>query len=857
MSEITKNLSSEQIQSFDIDSIKEMIDSYKEKKELFMNDFDIDDKSNLSIEEIKIFSELEKSENVLEWLKELLIAVEKETTMWSTVEKNIWNIWEDITDSIKEIKKEHITAIAEELMQEWNIPDNEAIISVLDKIQYIATWEEDERIWELIKKLKNWTEWDWNLRLEASQVIWLYTWLAWTSVYNQVQEEIIQWILWNNEWFNQEFLMWYESKKWWNFLISIKEFENDIKTKTIDKWNKEAWSNYIKYLTSIWKWDQKSLQEKFWDKKLNELSKYWEENPDAIGKKLIEKDIVEQINLWLKLWDKEETLINKGLKIWETMDNIIQFDKFFEEIINLSTISIKNIGKNPGFNSANGMEKAIEKMEKLEIKDVQEAKTYLSQNPDTAIKLAEKFTVCPNPEEEKNSLNIINTAREMQFNKKIDKLKLKGYRKWKETADIFLKNIIKWDFCAQKVINWLNEFTDSNWEGLEFEQLEKILWEYISIKEYQIKYELTQILSEENIEKVYQINNKEELQEFLEKNSNKKLNWEDLDKYVQLIEWLQKSKNYKDLWLEKSTFAILNTQNQEWLDQRLKNDINISKIETLLKQDKTKYLKVVNDLKIFNNIATDIRAISNNSTYVIKKLIDAEKKWLLDNDWKELLGILEWLNYIEKDNIKIKKEQYQFKIKEEQESKIINYEKFNNKENNYYSTKDKNYDNYSSNSWIIKITSDKSIQLNPLEKKLVNKNPDTLNNIVDFYKTLDKVWLSKFWKIKDRLFTSISNVKWIWFKIDKDYLNENETKIFLNSILKSIWEEEISPIFTLKSFLAKIEIKNKTQLWWWEAVVNTYYEETYIENKFYNKYINRNSWLISFNQAKFEKSLKK
>jgi hypothetical protein len=132
-----------------------------------------------------------------------------------------------------------------------------------------------------------------------------------------------------------------------------------------------------------------------------------------------------------------------------------------------------------------------------------------------------------------------------------------------------------------------------------------------------------------------------------------------------------------------------------------------------------------------------------------------------------------------------------------------------------------------------------------------------LENIVNFYETLDKLWLSKLWTIKEQIFKSIENVIWIGFKIDWDYLNENEVKIFLNAILKSIWEKEISPIFTLNSFLTQIESINKTQIGWWtEAIVNTIYWETYLENKFFEKFVWRNNTIVWFKQSEFENSIK-
>ena len=875
MSEITKNLSSEQIQNFDIDSIKEMIDAFESKKEQ-STIFDIDGNEKLSIKEIEIREKLKDSENILEWLKELLIAVEKETTIWSTMEKNIWNVWENITDSIKKIKKEHITAIAEELMQEWNIPDTETIISVLDKIQYIATWEEDKKIWELIEKLKNWTEWDWNLRLEASQVIWLYTWFAWTSVYNKVQEEIIQWILWNNEWFNQEFLMWYDSKKWWNFLLSIKEFENDIKSKTIDKWNPEAWSNYIKYLISTWKRDQESLLKKFWAEKLNELSKYWEKNPNAIGKKLIEKDIVEKVNEdkesktittwknkpfisknWIKLPDIWNWNVVSWIEMLDTMQVIENFSALFDNINeNFDKIFFS-------FNTFSEKDPKIREQLQLNNKKNKNDAIKILENDPNKLKQFNKKTninfwvnTCPGDEYAKE---LIDKARKIEFKNQIDKLNINEYKYWNETASEHLKKLTELDFCAFNTIDSLQNFKNDAWESIDSEKLTEILWTYLSIKKEVIKQELSIVLWDKWLNSYSSIKDPFEQKIFLEKKLEEEKDENNKKILKKAIESLGKIWNTEAAWLEKSVDNIVEANGDINIFKKLNyNDWAAQSVDNYLRQNEKKFLKVINDLNLYWVKITDIEMIIESKPFLYKELLKHKN---LNNDWKELLAIMSQIIKLENDNFKLKWEEYKIVIdtKEIEKNENTYYNLKTNTDNEYVKNNIFNSKDYSFNSkeWTFKVDwTAESIELNPIEKKLVENNPDTLNNIVDFYKTLDKVWLSKFWKIKDRLFTSISNVKWIWFKIDEDYLNKNETKIFLNSILKSIWEEEISPIFTLKSFLAKIEIKNKTQLWWWEAVVNTHYEETYLENKFYNKFVNRNSWLRSFDQEKFEKSLK-
>jgi len=65
---------------------------------------------------------------------------------------------------------------------------------------------------------------------------------------NEYQETLVKKILWNDKWFNGEYLQWYNNEKW-NYLIKISDFEKKYKNTTdIQELNHlELWS-YINYL---------------------------------------------------------------------------------------------------------------------------------------------------------------------------------------------------------------------------------------------------------------------------------------------------------------------------------------------------------------------------------------------------------------------------------------------------------------------------------------------------------------------------------------------------------------------------------------------------------------------------------
>ena len=229
-----------------------------------------------------------------------------------------------------------------------------------------------------------------------------------------------------------------------------------------------------------------------------------------------------------------------------------------------------------------------------------------------------------------------------------------------------------------------------------------------------------------------------------------------------------------------------------------------------------------------------------------KELIQAVVHWDTEK-------INKYLDKIDKETDKKIYKQAKY-IKEKQEKENQNVKKTQTSEKTSILA-----DNYNPETWAIVISEDwetDTIKLSPEEQKLVKNNPETLDNIIDFYKVLSRLWLKKLWTIKEQIFKSIENVMWIWFRIDWNYLNENEIKIFLNAILKSIWKEEIPMIFTLENFLWRIEILNKTQaISWTEATKSIIYDETLLENMFFNKFVPRNNPIIGFNFAKFEESL--
>lgn len=147
------------------------------------------------------------------------------------------------------------------------------------------------------------------------------------------------------------------------------------------------------------------------------------------------------------------------------------------------------------------------------------------------------------------------------------------------------------------------------------------------------------------------------------------------------------------------------------------------------------------------------------------------------------------------------------------------------------------------------------IKLSQNEINLIKQNEEVAESIINLYQSLEKVWLSKLWNIRESIFRWIENTLWVQFKRnDWDYLSEREIKIFFNSILTSVWEKSIKKELSLDSFLHKIELINGRQITWNEKQVNAYWDSK-IEALFIEKFVPR--WdLLWFKQIEFEKEIK-
>lgn len=141
------------------------------------------------------------------------------------------------------------------------------------------------------------------------------------------------------------------------------------------------------------------------------------------------------------------------------------------------------------------------------------------------------------------------------------------------------------------------------------------------------------------------------------------------------------------------------------------------------------------------------------------------------------------------------------------------------------------------------------------EKLLAEKNPDAAKNLVNFYETLDKLWLNSIWKYREDISSSIWGINWASLNYNDDSLGQNELKIFLNAILVSVWETKIDMWRGVDEFINLFRNKNDFQvIWEWYKNNTNKIWWSKIEEKFMEKYV---LWFPKFQNTAFADSLSK
>lgn len=186
-----------------------------------------------------------------------------------------------------------------------------------------------------------------------------------------------------------------------------------------------------------------------------------------------------------------------------------------------------------------------------------------------------------------------------------------------------------------------------------------------------------------------------------------------------------------------------------------------------------------------------------------------------------------------------------------------------NKQNTPNTTKEPSYNSVQNDristsidgSILLNTNNGNKIKISREELQIIQNNPEAEKNLIQVKKAFDRSWLGKLWNLRQSIFQSIANIKWLSFQMHDDYINKNELKILFDSILISVDEKPLqNSAYTVEEIVVEMERRNGTTLSGEEAEINSY-GETKIEAKFLNRYFPK--WNLIFQNSDFEQALKK
>lgn len=305
-----------------------------------------------------------------------------------------------------------------------------------------------------------------------------------------------------------------------------------------------------------------------------------------------------------------------------------------------------------------------------------------------------------------------------------------------------------------------------------------------------------------------------------------------------------------------STDTLLITQkvikyNKYKIDKEIKR-IRIERDNSDISKDKRALLeeRLLKFEEYLNN--TERALVISNSLKVsdVKKVIKLQRE--ANTSWKTISNN-EIMTSLVKTNpwLKTALETFNKESKGEKSSEIKtndSQEKDNSSNQNFY---ENNTASIYDNSYRLPLENWWYIEWLTKEEAEITTNPEAAQNLVEFKNTLDELNLTKLWKFRTDIFKIIS---WIWFSHkNSDYLNENEIKIFLNSLITSILPELIdnwhynipNDKMNLKSLKNEMLLLNS---WWssvWQITDVNFSWDSYLEKIFIDKFVNRESWKFS------------
>ena len=470
---------------------------------------------------------------------------------------------------------------------------------------------------------------------------------------------------------------------------------------------------------------------------------------------------------------------------------------------------------------------------------------YIYTHPNKLKILVENWifsiNMCSDSEAEKMKKTYIEIVKN-EIEEEINKLRWKDWKfRDKDNNVVEIKDIFELEWCKPIVLNKkLSKIVWPNNEKLDFARIKWITIQMTHIKELKNENKISGILLNYNIN-IEELKDKSSSEIFIIL-KNKKLKNNEINKVIELI--------WKNNTIKNSRDVLVKTNNIKDAKEAIINLETNNELDKYIIENSEKFLNVVNELNLFHMQITDIDLIINWTDYLYTELMKHKN---LSQDAEELLSILYAKIYTTNDINT---------LKGESNKSIISTDELEKQINSYYETEADYSKKNIIKHWfevstinsqkIIKTISWDNIDISEKEAKLIESNPETAKNIINFYKALNELWLNNLWKHRESISNSIWSQSWASINNNDNSLSENELKIFLNSILSSVWEEKINISWNINQFKNEFKNKNKVQVSW-NYKDNLEIWSSDIEEKFMKKYI---TWFSKFQTSSFLKNIK-
>jgi len=396
------------------------------------------------------------------------------------------------------------------------------------------------------------------------------------------------------------------------------------------------------------------------------------------------------------------------------------------------------------------------------------------------------------------------------------------------------------------------------WENDRMDNGYKILEKYTIIKKWILNLDYFNWVYE-NFENIFKSTNK-----FLDYFSSP---WQKIDE--NLINFMKENNDIAKNHLRNNLLIKFNNiENKEQVVDEMINEI----FEKINNWNLSNVYQIIKKYEKNHNLNLDEQQITHNSYKIATaetkiEMFTTVKKWDKKTTLKLRSNIIWFEKTITLNKYITENERNELIIRTQaweafeniisdfrQKNKNLDQALANNEEENKEPKITSNYqpafeeNDFKEKGWQIIVTThdEKEIPITIEEKKLIIWNEKLTEKLIDFYTTLNKIWLWKLWKYRKNISHSI----WSKTNYDNELLWKKEIQNFINSILKSIWKQEIEANNWLDQFVSSY--KNQYLLYWSKNNTNIIWDST-IEEIFFINFIKE--W--KFQSDIFKKEIQK